>query len=114
MESFATSAALPEPGPAISELTAETFNPYVNDVFQLHWSEINFEPVELLSATARPKFAVPGGRVPFTLKFRARSRQFYVPQGLYPLSHAQAGRVELFLVPVGPDETGMIFEAVFN
>ena len=36
-----------------------------------------------------------------------------LPQRIYPLEHAQLGVFELFLVPIGPDQHGMCYEAVF-
>lgn len=35
-------------------------------------------------------------------------------QRIYPLSHAELGRIELFLVPVGRDAAGVEYQAVFN
>ena len=35
-------------------------------------------------------------------------------QHLYKLEHAVLGSMELFLVPIGADERGVRFEAVFN
>jgi uncharacterized protein DUF6916 len=37
-----------------------------------------------------------------------------LPQRLYELFHPGMGNVELFLVPVGPGETGMLYEAAFS
>lgn len=38
----------------------------------------------------------------------------WLKQGLYKLAHSQMAECELFLVPVGPDETGMRYEAAFS
>lgn len=35
-------------------------------------------------------------------------------QGLYQLTHDQLGQLEIFLVPIGRDQTGVQYEAVFN
>jgi hypothetical protein len=35
-------------------------------------------------------------------------------QRTYALEHASLGRLEIFLVPIGPDASGMRYEAVFN
>jgi hypothetical protein len=35
-------------------------------------------------------------------------------QQIYQVEHPTLGSFELFLVPVGPDEQGMCYEAVFN
>lgn len=55
-----------------------------------------------------------GDREPYALVFRAASRQFFLPQRIYPLNHPALGEIEIFLVPLGPDEHGMRFEAIFS
>jgi hypothetical protein len=37
-----------------------------------------------------------------------------VPQGIYKLENEKLGALEIFLVPIGPDEKGMRYEAIFN
>jgi hypothetical protein len=50
---------------------------------------------------------------PFALLFRVEEGPV-LPQRIYPLEHDRLGRLELFLVPVGPDDLGMRYEAVFS
>ena len=38
----------------------------------------------------------------------------WLNQGLYKLAHSQMPECELFLVPIGPDEKGMRYEAAFS
>jgi|SRR5271170_563154 len=38
----------------------------------------------------------------------------WLPQALYTLVHPEMGECELFLVPVGPDASGMRYEAAFS
>jgi hypothetical protein len=38
----------------------------------------------------------------------------WLRQGLYTLVHPQMQECELFLVPIGPDEAGMRYEAAFS
>jgi hypothetical protein len=38
----------------------------------------------------------------------------WLQQGLYTLVHSQMQECELFLVPIGPDEAGMRYEAAFS
>jgi hypothetical protein len=52
-------------------------------------------------------------RRPFSLIFRDAQRR-YLPQRIYPLEHATLGRLEIFLVPIGPDAHGMRFQAIFG
>ena len=37
-----------------------------------------------------------------------------LPQQIYRMAHAQLGEIELFIVPVGINEAGYSYEAVFN
>ena len=49
----------------------------------------------------------------FSLLFRGPlTPQF--GQGQYTLEHEKLGKIELFLVPVGPDGGGLGYQAVFN
>ena len=52
-------------------------------------------------------------REPFALLFRGPA-QPVLGQRMYRLEHAQAGVLELFLVPVGRDAQSVQYEAVFN
>jgi hypothetical protein len=38
----------------------------------------------------------------------------WLQQGTYTLVHSQMGECELFLVPLGPDASGMRYEAAFS
>ena len=49
----------------------------------------------------------------FTLLFRAQLDAI-AEQGIYHLKHEKLGEMDLFLVPVKKDDTGLYFEAVFN
>jgi hypothetical protein len=35
-------------------------------------------------------------------------------QGIHPLLHPEHGRLEVFMVPVGPDGAGLCYEVTFN
>lgn len=37
----------------------------------------------------------------------------WLPQGTYALTHAAMGQLELFLVPLGPRDGRMIYQAIF-
>lgn len=55
----------------------------------------------------------PGMRQPFSLVFRAAS-PVVLPQKVYPLANATLGRHGIFLVPIGRDAAGVLYQAVFN
>lgn len=106
------------PPPLLDLYTAThaMFAAHLNSTFTLHHTEgappapLQLCEVKPLGANRGPKTAV---REPFSLLFRAATRQFYVPQNTYALEHPVIGRLEIFLVPIGPDATGMRFEAIF-
>lgn len=52
-------------------------------------------------------------RSPFSLIFRGPAAPL-VPQRTWPITHETLGRLEIFLVPIGPDASGMRYEAIFN
>jgi hypothetical protein len=99
----------------IGDLTVDVFSPLEQQTFQFHYGSAQPEPLQLISVKAGPaSHARPGGRVAFSLVFRAGSREFYVPQGTYSLEHPQIGRPEIFFVPIGPDDAGMLFQVIFS
>jgi hypothetical protein len=71
-----------------------------------------FELVEAAPLAAGT--APPGAfRTPFRLIFRG-PREVFFSQGILALEHAELGRLEIFLVPIGPDAQGMRYEAIFT
>ena len=56
---------------------------------------------------------VRGRQEEFSITFRSAADTF-IPQGTYRFEHDKLGSFELFIVPVGKDERGHSYEAVFN
>ena len=50
---------------------------------------------------------------PFALTHRG-PRNWPLGQGTYPLLHPEHGRVDRFMVPMGPDSVGLCYEITFN
>jgi hypothetical protein len=96
----------------LASVTKETFDPHVGTHFSLQLD--NRATLELELFEIAPLAIHPGGkRIAFALRFRSRERG-HVPQRTYQLEHAALGSFALFLVPMGPDASGMVYEAVFN
>lgn len=87
------------------DLTASLFEPYVGSPFTL-WRGDTSVAVRL-DAVER----VGGSDDSFALAFHSPEP---FGQGTYPVEHAEAGRMALFLVPVAQDAHGVTVEAVFN
>lgn len=98
--------------PMIADLTMDSFAPHRGTAFRLCPSEGPGFEVELVEVRSLGRSPMAGMRDPFSLVFRAAAGS-HVPQRIYPIEHAALGRLELFLVPIGPDAAGMCYEAVF-
>ena len=70
--------------------------------------------LRLEEATLLPaRFAAPDLRPPFSLIFIGPG-DMILPQRLYQLTHEEMGEVTIFLVPIGKDQRGVLYQAVFN
>ncbi len=54
-----------------------------------------------------------GRKAPFSAVFRTLGNNAY-SQGTYPMKNKTLGENAVFLVPIGPDEIGMRYEAIFT
>jgi hypothetical protein len=97
----------------LGELTHATFADCLGSQFRLHSGAPAPLEVDLIAVTPLGVHGRPAKREPFSIIFRG-PRDFYLPQRIYKLEHPTLGVLEIFLVPIGPDDAGMRFEAVFN
>lgn len=107
----------PSPGePAdLAELTLARLAPLVGTTFSLAldapW-DLRLRLAE--AAPLSPQTSSTGAfRAPFRLIFHGPAQPVH-PQQTLPLDHPQLGRVEIFLVPIGPDSQGIRYEAIFT
>jgi hypothetical protein len=98
--------------------TSETFQPHVGERFEVTPQEgESFEA--LLTSCEETTYGSPGDwqqttqRVPFSLVFHGPADRA-VSQQTCAFSHPQLGQFDLFIVPLGPDEHGMAYEAVVS
>lgn len=94
-------------------LTFESFSPHLNSIFALGVGESTLE-LTLTQATKQPVTPFPGMmREPFSLIFRSGT-PVVLPQRLYPFKHDALGKLDIFIVPVGRDPRGIVYQAIFN
>ena len=95
----------------LATVRCEQFAACLNQDFQIVFSDGTLV-LQLSAAHARE---APEGatRDPFTLTFRGPP-ELRLPQGIYKMSNAQLGEMEIFLVQIAADQTSSTFEAVFN
>ncbi|HEY0023794.1 MAG TPA: hypothetical protein VGB24_12815 [Longimicrobium sp.] len=97
----------------LDTFTIETFQPRLGELFHVV-AEGHRLPVKLTQIHPwGPEAAKGRPRVPFSLVFHAVP-QLVLPQAIYRVENDQMEPFELFLVPLGPDERGMQYEAVFT
>lgn len=91
-------------------LTVEDFAPHVGTLFVI--ADPAFEAI---LSEATPLLVHPGGafRQPFSLLFHVAD-QTVLPQSIYQLQHADMGALDIFLVPIACDRSGVTYEAAFN
>lgn len=94
----------------LDKVCSADFAAHQGSTFRLsHDAEFLFD-VELIEVT-ETRGGHLGRRLPFSLIFRGPSTPF-VAQMIYRLEHERMGAMELFLVPIGPDELGMRYQAI--
>jgi hypothetical protein len=97
------------------QVTLETFEPHVGSQFQLDAGFADLVDIRLVEAVAAPeRFAKAGfGRAPFSITFRGPV-DVRLSQRTYTITHPQLGAMDIFLVPIQPDEQGPLYEAAFS
>jgi hypothetical protein len=94
-------------------MALEHFAPRVGEGFDLALGEHGM-PLTLVESSPLPVHVFPGIlRAPFSLLFRSVSA-IVLPQRIYRLKNATLGSLDVFLVPVGRDREGILYQAVFN
>ncbi len=99
----------------LADLTLARLQPFVGSAFSVAlgapWDlELRLSEVSPLSKETSFTGAF---RAPFRMIFHGPAHPVH-PQQTLPLDHPQLGRVEIFLVPIGPDASGMRYEAIFT
>ena len=97
----------------LEKLTASDFSPLLEQKFQIKLAGNTTLVVQLTEVTISKNIDERNGRQSFSIVFRG-PRDLEMTQGMYPVSHEKLGEFNLFMVPIGPDEKGLCYEAVFN
>jgi hypothetical protein len=97
----------------LDKLTYEHFSGSLNQKFQIQHSGGSLE-AELIECRllSYPR-SDNAQRDPFALVFRG-PRQPVLAQQTYRFQGGSMGPQEIFIVPIGPDDVGMRYEAIFS
>lgn len=98
--------------PSLEELTKDDFAARLGETFEAAAQE------RALSLTLRKVDSLPqppgdDGRAPFSLEF-TEAAQDHVPQQTVEFHDPANGTYPMFVVPLGPGEDGMRYEAIFT
>lgn len=101
----------------LESMEVTTFTGRVGELFRVAIDDATTLATRLIEVTpargAEAGAMRAGRRTPFSLVFRSPPGAL-LPQRIYRLHHDGLGALDLFLVPIGPDEEGMRYEAVFS
>jgi hypothetical protein len=93
----------------IESPTMETFSRLANTKFLMHFGESQSAELELVKVADVGSSA---RQIQFSLLFVGRNAP--LSQGIYRVEHDELGTLDLFLVPIGRDQNGIQYEAIFN
>ena len=100
----------------LDALTVDAFAPLVGGQFVLHDDDAGPLELELIEARTIDPDASPqeagSVRTPFAILFRGPPDPV-LPQHIRRLHHEALGVLEIFIVPVGRDASGVRYEAIF-
>ena len=98
------------------DLTPETFRPHIGDAFrlELEGGELHLELVEVEEggSEASSSARAAGLRTPFSIVLRGPHDPL-LPQGTYSVMQEAIGAFPRFIVPIGQDELGTQYQAIF-
>lgn len=98
----------------LEKLTKEDWENCLNENFQLNSGHLNVATLKLTLASVSGFGQRQGGnREAYSLLFYG-PLQPVLQQRIYQISHAETGELDIFLVPIGPQNGGMAYEAVFT
>ena len=98
----------------LKAVTHQDFAACLEQTFVAGGEDTGAVELRLVEARDRSDLGAAGqARAPFCLLF-VGPPDTMLAQGMHPLRHPGLGAMELFLVPVGRDESGVRYEAVFN
>lgn len=96
----------------LDKVTKETFEPRKGETFKLSDDEAGTLDLTLTKVQGNG-LRGRADREQFSLHFEGPADPL-LPQKIYHLENADAGAMDLFLVPVAKDEEGVTYEAVFT
>lgn len=93
----------------LNTLTHRSFEPHLNQTFQVHLSAMELQELELIRVSRPTKQRRCES---FDVLFAGSDKPF--GEGTYTIQHKTLGSFPVFLVPVGHGNKGPVYQAVFT
>lgn len=95
-------------------LKKQSFENIHNNTFAIFFDLDNSISSELIEVSSINSHTLKDGQAePFSLVFQVKDDRVF-EQNTFQVTHEELGELELFLVPIGADENGVRYEAVFT
>jgi hypothetical protein len=94
----------------LAKLHIDDFTPHQDAVFEMHAAD-RVVALKLIKTELAGNSGRAGGA--FSLLFAGPKGQ-WLPQAVYPVRHPALGKIDIFLVPIGPLEGGNGYQAIFT
>lgn len=98
----------------LSTLTIEDFEPLLHKTVPIRFTPDVTLDAELTELTRTGHVYTDGARQPFSCIWRTQQRNEYYPQATFTMIHPEKGEMPVFLVPIGPDKEGMLYQTIFG
>jgi hypothetical protein len=98
----------------LSRISIDDFEPCLGQTFRVHLD--NADAIDLELIQVKPLGAIDSktqARQSFSLLFRGPLQPMFEQQVL-SIENSTLGELALFLVPIGPDDEGMLYDSTFN
>ena len=97
------------------KLTKQTFDNITDNKFDIYFNHDEPEVCDLIEVSSINASTVEEGQTqPFAVVFQAPKSTTIYEQNTIKINNTELGEIVLFLVPIGSDENGVRYEAVFT
>jgi hypothetical protein len=89
------------------------FAPHLNETFEVRLGASSLEMTLVQATKGKPRDWDGLRKEPFALLFKC-AKPVILPQRIYSFQNSGFGKMDIFIVPVGRDRDGVVYQAIFN
>ena len=89
------------------------FAPHLNETFEVSLGASSLEMTLVQATKGKPRDWEGLRKEPFALLFKC-AKPVVLPQRIYSFQNSGFGKIDIFIVPVGRDRDGVMYQAIFN